>query len=287
MRKNYILGIVLLIAMFGRAQNITLSIANAQITNDGSDDYYEADIMIASDADYVQGSGQFFLDYNTAAFGTGVQGSGAITFERPATSILGTQSFAVDNYNSFVVNDNTTSKVSFLWQQFWSEGTIGANNVTATPSVLVHVKIRYIDSNETTGICFDTASNPAFDDQFFTACGPTTGPAGADCGAEAGTQILDYTPDCTNAEPVPLSIGDEEVNHLNISLFPNPTNTSFNVRGLSSESTLTIFSLNGKKLLTKEDYTGEEIYIDDLASGLYLVAITANDSKIVKRLLVK
>ena len=63
---------------------------------------------------------------------------------------------------------------------------IAANNVTSTPTVLVHIKMQYIDSNEAANVCLD-ATNP-FDDQFFTACGPGT-PAGADCGIIQGFKL--------------------------------------------------------------------------------------------------
>jgi len=198
--KNFITLYLLLITgnFFGISQNITLSFANSEITNDGVDDFYEVDVFITSDTDYIQGSGQFFIDYNTAAFGINIQANGGITYERPTTSILGSTTVGVENYNSFVVNDNITSRVSFLWQQFWSSGAIGANNVTGTPALLVHIKMKYIDSSQSSNVCFDADSNSAFNDQFFTACGPTTF-AGADCFNFPGTQIFDYVPDCSGA----------------------------------------------------------------------------------------
>jgi len=199
MKKSIILFTLLLLIKFvAIAQNITLSIENAAITNDGTDDYYEMDVYIETDADYIQGSGQFFLNYNEAAFGSNIFASGGITYERPLTSILGSQTVGVDNYNTFVVNDNITSRVSYLWQQFWSSGAIGADNITSVPVLLVHVKMKMIDVGASTDVCFDDFSHPAFDDQFFTACGPTTF-AGADCFNYPGTQILDYQPDCSGA----------------------------------------------------------------------------------------
>lgn len=282
--KKYIYIVLIFLGGIIQAQNITLSIANVQITNDGSNDYYEADIMIASDSDYVQGSGQFFLDYNTAAFGSSIQTLGAITFERPMSSILGSQSLAVDNYNSFVVNDNTGSKVSFLWQQFWSEGTIGANNVTNTPTVLVHLKIRYIDSGQTTNICFDTTSNPAFDDQFFTACGPGTGPAAADCGGSLGTQIMNYTPDCTNAEPVPLSVS-ELAEESRVVIYPNPVNDVFRIKGIKEKVLVQIYDVNGRLILKALFDENEAIDVSHLTSGVYFVETIHKDIKQLTKLL--
>ncbi len=214
--KQITLWIVILLGGISiTAQNIELSFENPQITNDGMNDFYELDVMITSDITYSQGSGQFFLDYNTAAFGTLINGSGGITFERPDTSILGGQTI-VDiggtiiplgaHYNSFFINDATTSKVSFIWQQNGSGGMIGDNIPANTPVALVHVKMQFLDgaSAVSPDLCFD-ATNP-FDDQFFTACGPFDPLVGftfvnADCINEAGTQILNYTPDCTIPAP--------------------------------------------------------------------------------------
>ncbi|MEP0265925.1 T9SS type A sorting domain-containing protein [Dokdonia sp.] len=221
MKKITLYIAIFLGCMTIHAQNIELSFANASITNDGANDFYEVDIMIASDITYSQGSGQFFLDYNTAAFGTLINGSTGITFERPETSILGGQTTVEvapgtiiplgSHYNSFFINDATISKVSFIWQQNGSAGMIEDNIVANTPTVLVHVRIQFLDgaSSISPDLCFD-AANP-FDDQFFTACGPFDPLVGftfvnADCINVAGTQIFDYTPDCTIPTP-PLCAG--------------------------------------------------------------------------------
>ena len=192
-RLYIILAICTSTSVYG--QNITLSLENAQITNDGTDDFYEVDVYISSDVEYTQGSGQFLFNYNELAFGTNVELNGNIEYVRPLGSILRSQTFGVDNYNQIVTNDNTPTRTGILWQQFWSAGTIGTN-ITPTPTLLVHINLRFIDSSITPDACFDTTT--PFDDQFFTACGPFTPvPAGADCLAASGIQIFDYSPDCT------------------------------------------------------------------------------------------
>ncbi|MFC4634694.1 T9SS type A sorting domain-containing protein [Dokdonia ponticola] len=214
MMKQFTLGIALLLVFFTMsAQDITLSFENPEITTDGMDSFYEVDVMISSDVAFSLGSGQFFLDYNPAAFGIQVANNGAIEFERPTTSLLGGQTI-VDvggtpvplgaNYTSFISNDTTDDKVSFIWQQNASGGMYGDNVPTATPVELVHLKIRFLPgaTAEDPSVCFD-ATNP-FDDQFFTACGPYDPLVGfsfetADCFNEPGSQILDYTPDCSGA----------------------------------------------------------------------------------------
>ncbi|GGG14470.1 hypothetical protein GCM10011344_13850 [Dokdonia pacifica] len=212
--KQITLGILMLFAIFTmQSQDITLSFENPEITTDGMDSFYEVDVMISSDVAFSMGSGQFFLDYNPLAFGTQADNSGAITFERPETSLLG-GAVIVDvggtpvplgaHYTSFTTNDTTDSKVSFLWQQNASSGMYGDNVPAGTPVVLVHVKIQFLPgaTAESPDVCFD-ATNP-FDDQFFTACGPFDPLVGfsfegADCLSEPGSQIFDYSPDCSGS----------------------------------------------------------------------------------------
>lgn len=205
---------VLLAGMTINAQNIELSFDNAQVTNDGMDSFYEADIIITSDVTFSLGSGQFFLDYNTDAFGTLINDTGSIDYERPDTTILGGQTTVEPapgiiipigaHYSSFVINDSSNSKVSFIWQQNGSGGMIGDNIPANTPLVLAHLKMKYLmgATAEPVNICFDN-TNP-FDDQFFTACGPFDPLVGfdfinSDCINEGGTQIFDYIPDCSGA----------------------------------------------------------------------------------------
>ncbi|MEO1211749.1 MAG: BspA family leucine-rich repeat surface protein, partial [Cyanobacteria bacterium J06638_20] len=69
--------------------DVTLAFANAQITNDGVDDYYEADIVISGTTDFYVGSGQVYLDYATAAFGENISANGNIEYSQPDGSILG------------------------------------------------------------------------------------------------------------------------------------------------------------------------------------------------------
>jgi hypothetical protein len=289
MKKNYKKIVATCLFLFTilsiQAQNITLSIENAVITNDGSDDFYEADIMISSTTDYIQGSGQFYLDYNTAAFGSNVVSSGAIIYELPGT-ILGSSS-GFPNYKDFNDVDNSSSKVSYIWQQGLSEGSIATANVTSTPSVLVHVKIKYIDSNQNANICFD--STGILSDQFFTSCGPLT-PGFADCAGFPGNQIFNYTPDCTNSEPNVLSnndLGNLSENKLGLNIYPNPSSNTFSVSGLKTASKLSVYSISGKEVISVSGYSGGAINVSSLTSGIYLVSIESENSKEVKRLVIK
>ena len=179
-------------------QNMTLSFENAQIINEVDNDFYQVDIFIQSDTDFILGPGQFFIDYNEAAFGTEISANGNLFFEQPDGSILASSSFSVGNYNNFNTNDSGSTRASLNWLQFWSSGTIATNNVGTTPAFLGQIRIQFADSMIPPDVCFNT-EDPR-DDQFFTACGPfTPAPAGADCAGDIGTQLFDYTPDCSGS----------------------------------------------------------------------------------------
>ncbi|MCF6212609.1 MAG: Ig-like domain-containing protein [Flavobacteriaceae bacterium] len=161
------------------AQQVSYSFANLQNTNDGTNDYYEVDVMVSTDTDFKLGSGQLYINYNTLAFGDNIVANSNIEYTQPIGYILG-EVYGFPAYKDFVKNDNTTSRVSLSFQQGVSSGTITSNNVTGTPKKLFHIKMKYLDKTKNPSISFETGS--LFIGQTFTACGP----------------IIFGFPDCTN-----------------------------------------------------------------------------------------
>ena len=149
-------------AIYG--QTITYSFANAKNTNDGTDDYFEADIVLTTDTDFKLGAGQFYLDYNTAAFGNSIHG-GNLTFSHPvgaATSyVLDEQIFGGALNGYAIVNANsTTSKLSISWSTAIA-GQVTTNvTVASSPNLICHIKIKYVDVNESPDISFDDTTSP-------------------------------------------------------------------------------------------------------------------------------
>ncbi|MDY8138020.1 T9SS type A sorting domain-containing protein [Aquimarina sp. 2201CG5-10] len=196
MKRIAMLALIILVNSNILAQDITLSFDNAQITNDGSDDYYDVDIMISSTTDFKLGSGQLYLTYNTAAFGDNISANSNLTYSQPTGSILA-ETYVFPAYKDFIQNDNTTSRVSLAFQQGLSAGSITANNVTSTPKVLLHIRVKFVDVNEDPMIAFETGT--VYLDQFYTACGPTASGGFPDCSSEPGVQLLNDTFDSSNA----------------------------------------------------------------------------------------
>ena len=153
--KKCLFLLVLLLSSAGFAQQITLSIENAEIVDQGTFFTYEADVYIVTDSDFKLGKGQLYLNYNTAAFGENVFTNGNFTATQPDGSILG-QTFGFPAYSPFITNDNTSSRVSFAWIQAVSSGTITADNVTATPTQLFHFSMVMADETVDPGVCFQS-----------------------------------------------------------------------------------------------------------------------------------
>ncbi|CAL2086585.1 T9SS type A sorting domain-containing protein [Tenacibaculum sp. 190524A05c] len=234
------------------SQNISFTFANARNTNDGTNDYYEADIYIASDTDFIVGSGQIYFNYSTEAFGENVHTNTNFEMLRPTGSILETRILgAIDAYQSFIVNDNTTSRVSTSFQQLASSGTIGMPVVGSTPTHLYSIKIKYADVSKDPNVTFETGG--VFLDQFYTACGPTTvAPfASANCTSTPGSQITGDSYDSAGAAlPSPV----------------NWTGNSSTLWGITSNwSDLAI--PDATKNVTVQDVTNDPV----LNSGSYVV----------------
>lgn len=195
MKTKLLIPLLLLCTLLVSAQDIHFTIDNARITNDGIDNFYEADIYMESSIDFKLGSGQVYFTYNEAAFGPNISDNGNFDYLQPVGSILA-ETYGFPAYKDFIQNDNTTFRVSTAFQQGVSSGTITENNVTGIPKHLFSIKITYIDVLQDPAICFET--QPVFLDQFYTACGPeTTG--FPDCTNEPGIQLFNDTFDCAGA----------------------------------------------------------------------------------------
>lgn len=78
----------------------------------------------------------------------------------------------------------------------------------------------------------------------------------------------------------------EETQELKISVYPNPTQGKLYISGIVQETTIEIFSVDGRQLMTK-DISGNT-YIDlDFSSGLYLLKMASEGKTVVKKVLIK
>ncbi len=210
------------------AQAITYSFANARMT-DGSGNpgttHYEADIMLSTDTDFKLGIGQFYITYNTAAFGTNIY-TNNLTWTHAAGMetgyVLDTRVFggAADFYNPILAN-NTSSRLSIAWVQNQGSAALTSDNITVagSPHLLAHISIQFVDNMEDPMIAF--FADPGFQDLTFTA---STTPFTPDA-----IQLFDDTYDSSGAVMINTWTGTTDTNWdtaTNWSLGSVPTGTS-------------------------------------------------------------
>ncbi len=158
-------------------KNIKFSFANAQNTNDGTNDFFEVDVMMQTTgfgSSFKLGDGKLLFRYNTAAFGEYVNAYKRIEITQQDGYITG-QSIDSDPsqkiYWNFKTLDNTnddvTNRFSWGFKQNNSASSFAADNVTNTPNKLCHLKIKYVDVHENPMLIFET--DGIYDNQFTDA----------------------------------------------------------------------------------------------------------------------
>ena len=101
-----------------------------------------------------------------------------------------------------------------------------------------------------------------------------------------GTYTVDYTGE------VPVFGGTLTVNEMELApksllkLYPNPTNASFSIEGLTETSNVSIYSTSGM-LLKKTKNSGEPISVSELTKGLYIVVTETDQGNMANKLLME
>lgn len=295
MRTKITLLILTILSLGLNAQNIEFTFANAQTTNDGSDDFYEVDVMIATvdgQADFKLGKGQVYINYNAAAFGSNINTGGGLEITHDTGYILN-QSNVLDYYSTFTANDNSSSRFSFAYQQGINSGSM-VDNVTNIPAKLFHIKMKFTDFGEMPMVAFEDNETEVAGcrDQFETACGPAAaGLAVANCGSEPGIVFNDALFDSGGAT---LSIDRNDLLNV-LSVYPNPFNDILNIKlprsfdGNAIE--LDILDIRGRliKSLIKENLDSNVTIneISDFEDGSYLIKITNQSRKVTLKQIIK
>lgn len=295
MKKNYtnklqllILSMALLIGTLSYSQNIELSFLNTTNTNDGADDFYETDVMIktiAGQPDFKLGSGQLYIDYNTAAFGMNIDANGNSTI----TAVFGDGYFLGEllGFTAFYDVgdgiDNTSSTISWAFTQGVSSGAM-TELVTATARKLFHLKIKYIDLGQSPGIMFNTTII-ASTDQFYTACGPFDTPTTTlDCTADTSAlnvpiQFVGATFDST------LDIEKDVLLSNAISIYPNPASDYISINSTIELERIQLYDLLGKQVISTVET--EQIEISHLPVGVYLLKAFSESGTITKKIIIE
>lgn len=83
----------------------------------------------------------------------------------------------------------------------------------------------------------------------------------------------------------PFSVGLNEMNQEeSLSIYPNPTSETLTINGLDNSALLTVLSLNGIQLLSKQISNGEEVDLSFLPKSIYILKIETSKGVITKRI---
>jgi hypothetical protein len=86
----------------------------------------------------------------------------------------------------------------------------------------------------------------------------------------------------TNEVTVQGTVGIEEANSKRIGLYPNPVQDFITLQNMAGSSVLAvqIFDNSGRLLLDVSNLSGNQILVDTLESGRYILSITTQDSQL-------
>jgi len=293
LKTSSLAGFILLLSFVAlKAQDIQYTFANIQSTDAGPFGSIEFDVMIQSSSDFTLGSGQVYLNYNTAAFGKNAFSSGQaiITVPPGEAYLLDQKDERIENLPAYappVLNNNTDSRLSIAFSQN-IKGAFANPNVIDKAKKLFHVRFDFTSANFTgsPNICFEDSS--PFDNQTFMAPKQTDNSGGSD----SGTQIVNDIFDCTFAYTPPQTIhrGDE----LDVSLFPVPAKDFVNVLFYAPNQRLVEANLldkQGRLIITKNQslIKGESTWKLDtstLPPGVYYLKLKDDQLMITKKIIV-
>jgi len=140
--------ITLLIPILASGVSITYSFANNQITNDGTNSYFEFDIMAQAD-DIGTKHGDLFIvvKYNTTAFGELVYANGKLDIT------LGTLLTSAWPIYEIYENDNATNRFAVTVEYALSQPQF-ANDLPTMATQLLHVKLQIANHSAQSGLEF-------------------------------------------------------------------------------------------------------------------------------------
>ena len=68
-----------------------------------------------------------------------------------------------------------------------------------------------------------------------------------------------------------------------IQIYPSQITDYFQVKGISGQATVTVYTVFGKAVLQREAASEENIYVGDLSAGMYLITVDKKAFKVVKK----
>jgi hypothetical protein len=83
------------------------------------------------------------------------------------------------------------------------------------------------------------------------------------------------------------SLNVNDVNTLNIKLYPNPTSNRVFIEGVKEQSTIELFSTEGRQISTSMLNNSNSFLDLNVSSGVYFIKISSENKSTVKKIIVK
>ncbi|WP_422106831.1 LamG-like jellyroll fold domain-containing protein [Winogradskyella sp.] len=255
------------------APTIYYQIINENITQDGATSYYEADIQISGSEDLKLGDGVLYFNYNTDAFGENIVVNNKFELTFPTkTYVLGQQhEISPEVYLPYYqipskTLDNASGSFAFSWEQMLSESYF-TNNITTTNSLLVHLKIEFLDDSENPELQFETDNTRINGLEGYTLRACSGSPD--NCIDQLNSVYINPLGNKSqlNKDEFKTDSMDE------IALYPNPTNGWIYTQGDTSNIIhIDVFNSLGQRVkVFSSDF--ERLDLSDLDPGTYFIQI--------------
>ncbi|MBZ9779323.1 endonuclease [Psychroflexus sp. CAK8W] len=99
-------------------------------------------------------------------------------------------------------------------------------------------------------------------------------------------ELVDYIWGDQQGETWNQSLSINQNKYQDISIYPNPTSTYIQFKGITNAANVEFYSMTGKKVLEKQISNGTQLSLN-LNSGMYLVRIVSNSKVTTKKLIIK
>lgn len=167
-----IISLVFITAGHTFSQDVSFELSNKKVIDLAQQKYFEFDVLISSQRDRRLHSGQLYFNYQKDILGPNLISKNAVAVGNGTDDILLATEGGNALFKDFVLNDNTSDRISFSWQNMFScdalegKSIIGkAKKVLISFRVLIPagINIEGLDLNNL--ICFE--SGELFDSQTY------------------------------------------------------------------------------------------------------------------------
>lgn len=84
-----------------------------------------------------------------------------------------------------------------------------------------------------------------------------------------------------------VGIEEEAVNNSTVTLYPNPTQSTFTISGLEEQAQMRVYALDGSLMLQAKVSNRQSVDVSQLAKGIYIIQLLGNDQQENLRLVIQ